>query len=169
MSKYRLSFKERSSLPRDTTPHPKAPLPGRPLLGQGRRQEAGLKAEGPSSCRMSVPGLIQLPQKAPPAKADYNRNPNPNRQGHARESHPHGDYSRSSDGRGGGISCSVRKQTIQRTLYDPANPNKPILVGQREGDVHYSSLPYAENHQGLPTDLGSASSKPSWYETSSER
>ena len=66
----------------------------------------------------------------------------------------------------------------QRTLYNPANPHRPIpiAVDHREGDVAGPSAPYAQLGPftplaaSVPADSSAAgSSKPSWYDPNSDR
>ena len=175
---------------------------GRPLLGQGRKQE---NHPPPTN----VPGLIQLPNNPPPSQ-DHRGHPSwqagqgrgggililppqgpppqmsggpPPRFSDSRNPPPfppHHQYHHPPDNGGRG---PMRQPANQRTLYNPANPHKPIMVGQnaREGDVHVAFHPPGpppngppmmahcpENHSApLSNDQGS--SKPSWYDPNSDR
>ena len=89
---------------------------------------------------------------------------------------PSGAHPRHSDMRGG-VSSDRRKATSQRTLFDPANPHRPIVVNQREGDSYGhpqqaspgSGIVYPEMHPTLAADHGTSTGKPSWYEPNSDR
>jgi len=127
---------------------------------------------------MSVPGLIQLPHHSgPPPSLDHTKAMQ--RQG--RETLPHlnypptGTHPRHSDMRSS-APTDRRKVMSQRTLFDPANPHRPIVVNQREGDAHShpqqaspgSGIVYPEMHPTLPVDNGTSTGKPSWYEPNSD-
>lgn len=159
-----------NGMDRQTGPTPPPPpMSGRPLLGQGRRQEA--RNDVPP--RMSVPGLIQLPLVPPPEPSRLS--PRRGDVGHSGGMHPASyDRSRQPQDNRDQANRSYRKAGPQRTLFDPANPHKPIVVAPRdEGNSH----PVAPSllgcpevvFQSLPADQGNNSSKPAWYDTQSER
>ncbi|KAI9553174.1 hypothetical protein GHT06_021068 [Daphnia sinensis] len=155
------------------------PVGGRPLLGQGHRQD--VRSYPPP--RMSVPGLIQLPLGPPPSdmmrpsssprrsdvvsypggSSAYDRSA-PRQQDHNREA------SRSYPRKAGPMQ--------QRTLFDPANPHKPIVVaarddgsnGQQQSAASASQLGCPEmTFLTLPADQGNnMSSRPAWYDPQSE-
>lgn len=134
---------------------------GRPLHGQSRLQEARSESNAP---RMPIPGLIQLP-------------PQPERHSPRRgETHPapYRGAPRHLEARLTDPSSSYRKPSTQRTLFDPSNPHKPIVVASREEGVNPHAqptlLPCPEAiYQSLPADQGNVSSKPTWYDPQSER
>lgn len=157
------------------TDRPSDPAPpqstGRPLLGQGRRQEPARNDVPP---RMSIPGLIQLPLGPPPESSRLS----PRRADIAHTSGPHGaSYDRHAprqpDSRDMS-SRSYRKSGPQRTLFDPANPHKPIVIPPREDAInHPVASPLTGcpemTFQSLPADQGNNSSRPAWYDPQSER
>lgn len=146
---------------------------GRPLLGQGRLQESRSDNTSP---RMPIPGLIQLPQgsQAEPSRHSPRRS-DTHSGSTAGTYHPRGPP-RQLEARLNDPSASYRKPSTQRTLFDPSNPHRPIVVASREEGVnsyvpHSSSLlPCPEAiYQSLPTDQGNSLSKPAWYDPQSER
>ena len=149
-----------NGMDRQTGPTPPPPATGRPLLGQGRRQEG----RNDALPRMSVPGLIQLPHGPPPEPSRLS----PRR---ADVGHPTSyDRSRHQDNR----DRSYRKSGPQRTLFDPANPHKPIMVPPRDDGSNTVAAPSLLGcpevvFQSLPADQGNNSSRPAWYDPQSER
>ena len=68
-------------------------------------------------------------------------------------------------------SRSYRQVGPQRSLFDPANPHKPIMVASRD-DVTNQPIPVGcpeMSFQSLPADQGNTSSRPTWYDPQSER
>ena len=128
---------------------------------------------------MSVPGLIQLPHHPAPSHSFDHGKPM-QRQG--RETHSHvnypstGTHPRHSDMRNS-VPSDRRKVMSQRTLFDPSNPHRPIIVSQREGDSYShpqqaspgSGVLYPEIQPTLSVDHGTSTGKPSWYEPNSDR
>lgn len=146
---------------------------GRPLFGQGRRQEPARNDMPP---RMSIPGLIQLPLVPPPESSRLS----PRRADIGHTSGPHGmSFDRNAPRQPESREMSNRSYRKsgpgpQRTLFDPANPHKPIVVPSREDAVNHpaaSSLISCPEmtFQSLPADQGNNSSRPAWYDPQSER
>lgn len=155
-----------------------APTTGRPLLGQGRRQEPPRNDPPPRNeptPRMSVPGLIQLPLGPPPEPSRLS----PRRADLTHSSSVHGssydrNVPRQQESREMANRAAYRKSGPQRTLFDPANPHKPIVVAPRDdGNNHpvsNSQVGCPEmTFQSLPADQGNNSSRPTWYDPQSER
>lgn len=154
-------------------PAPTASVPptsqpvGRPIFGQGRKQET------PPSNRMSVPGLIQLPHGPPTHQPEQSRHSPRRADGPPPSRHQHENRS-SQDA----ANRTYRKANSQRTLFDPSNPHKPIVVPLRDdntGSHPRTASPLLacpeQFYQSPPTDQSSAtsSSKPAWYDPHSER
>lgn len=166
---------------RQTGPTPPPPMTGRPLLGQGRRQEVGKTAPP----RMSVPGLIQLPLGPPPSMEPPRLSSSPRRGdfvGPSASSYDRSSIPRQQDHTRGGDAGnrSYPRKTgpvQQRTLFDPANPHKPIVVATRADDgppnsQQTSLLGCPEmTFLTLPADQSNvnSSSRPAWYDPQSEK
>lgn len=151
-----------------------APVTGRPLLGQGRRQEpnnTSPKNEIPP--RPSIPGLIQLPQGPPPisqSRQSPRRSDAPYPSGTHSSSYDRNMTRQHHESREV-ASRSYRQVGPQRSLFDPANPHKPIMVASRD-DVTNQPIPVGcpeMSFQSLPADQGNTSSRPTWYDPQSER
>ena len=167
---------------RQTGPTP-PPMTGRPLLGQGRRQEVG--KSGPP--RMSVPGLIQLPIGPPPPMEQSRLSSSPRRSDFpapSASSYDRSSIPRQQDHNRGGGDVTNRPYPRktgpqQRTLFDPANPHKPIVVATRADDGQNSQQSAAASLLGcpemtfltLPADQSNvnSSSRPAWYDPQSEK
>lgn len=144
------------------------PAAGRPLLGQGYRQD--MRSNPPP--RMSVPGLIQLPLGPPPSSSPRRSDvvSYPAGSSYDRCAPRQQDHSRSYPRKAGPMQ--------QRTLFDPANPHKPIVVAARDDGSNGQQQPAASATQlgcpemtflTLPADQGNnMSSKPAWYDPQSE-
>lgn len=156
-----------------------APSAGRPLLGQGSKQD--VTAHPPA--RMSVPGLIQLPVGPPPSELNrLSSSPrradvvsHPAESSYDRSSIPRQDHNR---GDVAGRSYPRKAGPMQqRTLFDPANPHRPIVVASRGGDdgmangQQQSALGCPEmTFLTIPADQGNnMSSRPAWYDPQSEK
>ncbi|XP_057381514.1 telomerase-binding protein EST1A-like isoform X2 [Daphnia carinata] len=148
------------------------PVAGRPLLGQGHRQD--VRSNPPP--RMSVPGLIQLPLGPPPS--DVMRPSSSPRRSDV-VSYPAGSsYDRSAARQQDHSRSYPRKAgpMQQRTLFDPSNPHKPIVVASRDGGSNGQQQSVASQlgcpemtFLTLPADQGNnMSSRPAWYDPQSE-
>jgi len=152
------------------------PPSGRPLLGPGRITPA----EPLPVPRLTVPGIIQLPTAPPPPIPSHPQSQrySPRRSEGPRQHHHHLNNNNDS-------SRNFRKTppgTQQRTLFDPANPHKPIAVvaAQRDHEVRdhlrpgspifgcpeaFLSIPSVE-HGG--SSANNSSNKPAWYDPDSD-
>ena len=155
---------------------------GRPILGQGRKQEQPkpLRNSEPHptavSNRMSVPGLIQLPHGPPAHQPEHSRHSPRRADGPSSSRHQHDNRSNQDSAN---RPNSYRKVNSQRTLFDPSNPHKPIVVPHRDDNAvshahQRTTSPLLacpeQFYQSPPVDSQSgSSSKPSWYDPHSER
>lgn len=149
--------------------HPPA---GRPLFGQGR------KPEQTPVPRFSVPGLIQLPAgplppAGPPPAIGHQQPP---RHSPRRPEGPSYRERRNSNNSDSSRNYRQVPGAQQRTLFDPANPHKPIVVAQRDDTTSHHVRPRGgspllgcpEAYLSLPADHGTGTSKPAWYDPNSD-
>ena len=147
---------------------------GRPVFGQGRRQDSTAVP------RLSVPGLIQLPSGPPPSNQPRHSPRRTDGPQHFRDYDRGHSSGRPSDFRNNNNdpTRNFRKTpgVQQRTLFDPANPHKPIVVAaSREDPHHHHPRPDSplqgcpEAYLSLPADHGTGPAKPLWYDPKSDR